>query len=115
MSMKHETLPEHRAVTANRRPDACARLLSVELSHHRCGQLVRVELALTGKLHNPNRDKFGDGHGFGSRQPQSGADLFEGFVHRVDLVRAKERRASASAVDCLAQLGSSLRGSPLVQ
>jgi hypothetical protein len=31
-----------------------------------------------------------NGHGFGARQPQSSADLFEAFVHHVDLVGAKD-------------------------
>jgi hypothetical protein len=48
-------------------------------------------------------------HGLGARQRQSSADPFEGFMHRVDLVRAKERRAAASAVDCFAQLEAPVR------
>jgi hypothetical protein len=64
----------------------------------------RVELAGLGKFHNPNRDKLRNGQCLGTGQPQSGTNLFKGFMHRFDLVRAKERRAAASAVDCFAQL-----------
>ena len=85
----------------------CAHPLPVELRRHRLGQLVRVELAGLCKLHNPNRDKLRNGQCLGTGQPQSGTNLFKGFMHRFDLVRAKERRAAASAVNCFAQLGSS--------
>ena len=84
-----------------------------KLSDNRLGELVRVELAGLGKLDDSDCDELRNGDGLDARQPQSGAQLFEGFVHRVDLVRAKKRRAVASAVDCIAQLGSSLRASPL--
>jgi hypothetical protein len=42
--------------------DAPPAPLHIELSDHRLGQLVRVELASMGKLHNPNRDKLDDGN-----------------------------------------------------
>jgi hypothetical protein len=94
--------------------DAPPSPLPAELRHHCLSQFVRVELAVTGKLHDSNRYKFGNRQCLGTGQPHSRADLLERVMHRVDLVRAKERRAAASAVDCFAQLGNSLRGSPLV-
>jgi hypothetical protein len=66
-----------------------------------------------GKLDDSNRNKLRNGEC--PPQPQSGTDLFEGFVHRVDLLGAKKRRAVPSAVDCFAQFGTSLRARPLVR
>jgi hypothetical protein len=43
-------------------------------------------------LSHPNRDKLDDRNCLCPGQSQSGTDPFEGFVHCVDLVRAKERR-----------------------
>jgi hypothetical protein len=83
---------------------AFARPLLVELSQDNVGELVRVELAGMGKLDDSDRDKLYNGNCLRPGQPQSGTGLFEGFVHRVDLVGAKERRAGTSGVDCFAQL-----------
>jgi hypothetical protein len=81
--------------------DAPASPLHVELSQHFLGQLIRIELAVAGKLHNPDRHKLDNGHGFGPGQPQPGADLLKSLVHPVDLVRVKKRRAVALTVPSL--------------
>jgi hypothetical protein len=83
--------------------------LHVELSQHFLGQLIRVELASTGKLYDPDRYKLDNGHGFGPCQPQAGADLL--LVHRVDLVRVKKKGGLALTVG-FAQSWKSLCGAP---
>jgi hypothetical protein len=90
-----------------------AQRLPVELSQHCLGQLVRVELAGTGKLHNPYCHKISDGKCLGPGQPQCGAHLLESLKHRVDLVGKKWGRATA--LSSIGQLRGSLRGSPLVR
>jgi hypothetical protein len=66
--------------------------LSLERRHHSIGQLIRVEFARIGKLQNPDRDQLNNGRR--SRQPHSGARLFECAVHRVDLFSTKGWRAA---------------------
>jgi hypothetical protein len=87
--------------------------LPVELSQHSVGELVRVELAGKGTLHNPYCHKISDGNSLGPGQLHSGAHPLKSPKHRVDLVGTKWGRATA--LSCIGQLGSSLRGSPLVR
>jgi hypothetical protein len=85
--------------------------LYIELSYHRLGDLIGIELAVTRELHNPDGDKLDNGHGFGARQPQAGADLLKSPVHRVDLVRVK--RGVLALTVGFVQCESSQCGAPL--
>jgi hypothetical protein len=86
--------------------------LHIELSYHRLGELIGVELSAKREFHNPDGDKLDKGHGFGTRQLQASADLLKSLVHRVDLVRVK--RGVLALTVGFAQCESSQCGAPLV-
>jgi hypothetical protein len=77
----------HPAVTTPSAREQVQYPLRAELSHHRLGHLVRVELATIGELQNPDRDDLDNGSR--PRQPHLGARLLECAVHCVDLVNSE--------------------------
>jgi hypothetical protein len=63
--------------------------LHIELTYDSVGNLRGVELPGSGKLDNPDCDKFSDRRSSRSGESQVGADLLESPMHRIDLVRMK--------------------------